>query len=172
MLGRTTFSWALAAGVKTGEATALAERMVEWFLTHYEDPVNNTPYDGGEGGYQYMCGGPYYAREELSCEFSDAAGFSVNELEEIIDIAVHEIEHGDLDSDGSGRGDCYEWARIIRSAPLLRVHDHQWGKGHVHRLESDKTACGKKLENCPGDRAWGNEDDITCKACLRLVERR
>jgi hypothetical protein len=56
---------------------------------------------------------------------------------------------------------------------LLRAHDHYWGKGHVHRFEADigKTSCSKTLETCPGDMDWGNEDDINCKACLRMIER-
>ena len=71
-----------------------------------------------------------------------------------------------------------DWAKVIDDpepepavAWLLHAHDHYWGKGHVHRFEADvgKTTCGKTLENCPGDMDWGDEDDITCKACLRLL---
>src|SRR5262249_3792943 len=37
-----------------------AEAMVEWFRQNFEDPAESTPY---EGGYVYICGGPYAARE-------------------------------------------------------------------------------------------------------------
>jgi hypothetical protein len=43
--------------------------MRQWFSENFEDPVNNTPYDSGEGGYQFIWGGPYDAREELEQEF-------------------------------------------------------------------------------------------------------
>jgi hypothetical protein len=67
-----------------------------------------------------------------------------------------------------------EWAKICRDVHLLRAHDHEWGKGHVHRFEADigKTTCGRKLEACPGDLEWGTADDITCKACLAIIARR
>jgi hypothetical protein len=45
------------------------DAMRNWFLRHYEDPVENCPHDSGEGGYQYIYGGPYDASEELSTEF-------------------------------------------------------------------------------------------------------
>ena len=46
------------------------EYMEAWFRTYFEDPVNETPYESREGGYQYIWGGPYDALEELDAEFS------------------------------------------------------------------------------------------------------
>jgi hypothetical protein len=31
----------------------------EWFLAGYCDPVHGTPYNGREGGFQFIHGGPY-----------------------------------------------------------------------------------------------------------------
>src|SRR6266566_8887436 len=45
------------------------EAMRSWFLDHFQDPVEETPYDSGEGGYIYIYGGPYDAREELEARF-------------------------------------------------------------------------------------------------------
>ena len=45
--------------------------MRKWFYAHYENPVENTPYDSGEGGYIYIWGGPYDPEEELAAEFGD-----------------------------------------------------------------------------------------------------
>lgn len=45
------------------------EFMEEWFRDKYEDPVESTPYDSGEGGYIWIYGGPYDAGEELGDEF-------------------------------------------------------------------------------------------------------
>jgi hypothetical protein len=43
--------------------------MLEWFGRHYEDPAQSTPYNGREGGYLYIHGGPYDAAEELGERF-------------------------------------------------------------------------------------------------------
>jgi hypothetical protein len=41
---------------------AIVDAMVEWFFNNFEDPVHHTPYDGG---YVWIWGGPYDARDEL-----------------------------------------------------------------------------------------------------------
>jgi len=61
--------------------------MRHWFYEQYEDPVNSQPYDSREGGYIFVNGGPYDAREELEAEFSPvvkqaAIDELANELEE------------------------------------------------------------------------------------------
>lgn len=45
------------------------DAMRTWFYSNYEDPVESTPYDSGEGGYIYIWGGPYEPEEELQDEF-------------------------------------------------------------------------------------------------------
>lgn len=45
------------------------EAMKTWFYQHFEDPAESTPYISSEGGYQYIHGGPYHAKEELDSEF-------------------------------------------------------------------------------------------------------
>lgn len=44
--------------------------MREWFLARYCDPAHETPYNGREGGYLYIHGGPYNPDDELSTRFS------------------------------------------------------------------------------------------------------
>ena len=68
--------------------------MVQWFHGMFEDPANETPYDGREGGYQYIWGGPYEAADELGAEFGDIVS------EEALEAAIAEVE-----SDG-----IVEWA--------------------------------------------------------------
>jgi hypothetical protein len=53
------------------EETAVAT-MAEWFSHNFEDPSQEMPYDGREGGFQYIHGGPYDASEEIYAAFSDA----------------------------------------------------------------------------------------------------
>jgi hypothetical protein len=77
------------------------EMLVAWFRSRYEDPAQETPYNGREGGYQYIAGGPYDARDELDDNFSGLVS------EKAIEAAVEEIE-----SDG-----IHEWAPIRHSQP-------------------------------------------------------
>lgn len=60
--------------------------MRQWFYERYEDPVNSQPYDSREGGYIYVKGGPYDAREELEAEFSPVV------KQAIIDELANELE--------------------------------------------------------------------------------
>ena len=61
------------------------EALVEWFFKRFEDPAHRLPYVSAEGGYQWIYGGPYDARDEIEVSFP-------NEREDIIDAAVDEIE--------------------------------------------------------------------------------
>jgi hypothetical protein len=93
-----------------------------------------------------------------------------DELEEIIELAVAEIEEDGVD----------EWAKVADPEPepdiirLLRASDHQWGKGHVHFFyEADsKTLCGRPRAACPGELGFGDEADITCETCRRMLKRK
>ncbi len=53
-----------------GERQAVID-LCRWFFSRYEDPAQGVPYDGGEGSYQYTCGGPYDAEEVLRDAFGD-----------------------------------------------------------------------------------------------------
>ncbi len=68
------------------EQVALTSReIVEWFQARYKDPVHGVPYDTGEGGYQYVDGGPFDARDVLENHFEFVP---ITE----IDTAVRELE--------------------------------------------------------------------------------
>ncbi len=45
------------------------EAMRLWFVSRYSDPVHTCPYNGQEGGYLYIHGGPYTADDELYRRF-------------------------------------------------------------------------------------------------------
>lgn len=70
------------------------EVMKQWFLSNFENPVENTPYDEG---YVYIWGGPYDAAEELEDEFGE-----IVESKLIEDCAV-ELEEQES---------CQDWAAI------------------------------------------------------------
>lgn len=71
------------------ERDSAVEAMAEWFHANFEDPAMETPYEGAEGGYIYIWGGPYNAQEELWDAFPDAT-------EELISRAADEIQAGGL----------------------------------------------------------------------------
>lgn len=68
--------------------------LLNWFHQNFEDPAESTPYVSAEGGYQWIWGGPYNARDALYNEFGSGVS------EEAVEEAVEEIE-----SDG-----LYDWA--------------------------------------------------------------
>lgn len=72
------------------------EAMRQWFLSRFWDPANDTPYNGREGGYLYIHGGPYEAGDELYGRFGDLLD------DEIVRAVIDDVE-----SDG-----IYEWAPI------------------------------------------------------------
>lgn len=72
--------------------TEKREAMLQWFSENYKDPAENTPYESAEGGYQYIWGGPYEARDELYAQFGDIVP------ERLIEEVAQEIErHGTFD---------------------------------------------------------------------------
>jgi len=55
--------------------------MRNWFYSNFEDPAENTPYESKEGGYIYIWGGPFDAKEVLDDMFANyASRESINEL--------------------------------------------------------------------------------------------
>ena len=69
--------------LKRASAERQKQYMRSWFHSNFEDPANETPYNGREGGYQYIWGGPYDATEELEAEFGSLVPFE--RIEEIAD---------------------------------------------------------------------------------------
>lgn len=66
------------------------ELMVQWFHENFEDPAERTPYESAEGGYQWIWGGPFDAREELDSKFAGLVP------ESLIEEVVEEIERDGL----------------------------------------------------------------------------
>lgn len=69
--------------------------MRNWFYERFEDPVHRTPYISREGGYIWIWGGPYDAREELETQFVGHVS------EDLINQLSDELE-----------GECLEWAPV------------------------------------------------------------
>ena len=72
------------------ENADVIDLMVTWFLENFEDPDNETPYDGEEGGYLYIWGGPFDAHEILEEYFETASPQDRDEAVNIIEEAGYE----------------------------------------------------------------------------------
>lgn len=65
------------------------EKIATWFFENFEDPAESTPYETAEGGYQYIWGGPYNARDVIENVFADTAS------EKLVTAAIEAVElHG------------------------------------------------------------------------------
>jgi hypothetical protein len=63
----------------------IIEQMINWFGMNYENPAEMTPYESREGGYIYIWGGPFYAREELETYFPNISEILIEQATEIIE---------------------------------------------------------------------------------------
>ena len=77
------------APTKDSDAIKSVDAMVNWFFERYEDPANGVPYNGREGGYQYIAGGPYDAEDELQNAFDDGT----KRIDRMIRAAVDRIQN-------------------------------------------------------------------------------
>lgn len=69
--------------------------ITDWFFDRFENPrIQETTHNGSDGGYLYIHGGPYDAREAIEAEFNAVVSADV------IDKAINYVE-----SDGT-----FEWA--------------------------------------------------------------
>src|SRR5215470_14044536 len=67
------------AHLKDADEETQIEAMRSWFHENFQDPVEETPYDSGEGGYIYIYGGPYDPREQLEARFAGTVAEDVIE---------------------------------------------------------------------------------------------
>jgi hypothetical protein len=69
--------------LREADADIQRDVLLTWFRQRFEDPAQRTPYNSEEGGYLWIHGGPYDAREELEQEFSEIVPAEV--IEEVVD---------------------------------------------------------------------------------------
>ncbi|MGW7514841.1 hypothetical protein ACWGJ2_04545 [Streptomyces sp. NPDC054796] len=71
------------------------DQMVDWFFENYEDPANGVPFESREGGYQYILGGPFDARDVLTDQFPEASDSDIDQAVGAIESESHEwVEKG------------------------------------------------------------------------------
>jgi hypothetical protein len=87
--------------------------MREWFNKNF-DTLDELPYDSEEGGYQFIWGGPFDARDELEHEFSGIVP------DDVIDELANTLE--DISSEWSGKP--YDDDYLYEFSPSeLTIHD-------------------------------------------------
>jgi hypothetical protein len=78
-------SYTPASKLKTLSQEKQVEAMRSWFYDNYAAP-DDLPYDSSEGGYQWIWGGPYDAKDALDVEFSGLVS------DEVLEALISELE--------------------------------------------------------------------------------
>ena len=104
------------------------EVMRTWFLSNFENPVENTPYESREGGYIYIWGGPYDAEEELSGQFWDVVS------EEAIQKLVAELEEESIE--WSGQPSAEDFDDYIFGVIASNTHFHETFQESIHNIKT------------------------------------
>lgn len=108
--------------------------LLSWFHAKYEDPANSLPYESAEGGYQWILGGPYDAREVLS-DFEGIVS------EEVLEKAIKELEN-----------ECWDWSPIPTDDDYDRdlIRDIRSISEYCHTFHGAMLDIEKLLEITPG----------------------
>ena len=119
------------------------DALVEWFFGRFEDPVHRLPYVTAEGGYQWIYGGPYDAREELEKNFPNVA-------QDIIDAAVNEIELDGLT----------DWAPVSRLEDYVDPDDDEhFGEHNLNEVVRELEELISGIPEPAGDPVFRLGDD-------------
>ena len=114
----------------------------EWFLARYWDPANDTPYNGREGGYQFIHGGPYDPADVLPTRFSGVVDADV------IDEVVEDL-HGEVGDSWAPVKDEFDeftyderldFQLTTRDEPLVRLQQRLDHAQRILSLEGNAAA--------------------------------
>jgi len=111
-----------ATDLQSADHETQMEAMREWFFQNFEDPAQSTPYDSGEGGYQFIWGGPYDPKDELDSEFGGLVPDDLIEelADKLSDIAI-EWSGNSNDADSSDQFDEYLYDSVADSSATREV---------------------------------------------------
>jgi hypothetical protein len=135
------------------------EYIINWFHSQFLDPAEETPYNGREGGYLYIYGGPYDAREEIEEKFGNVVD------ESVIKSAVEEIE-----SDGT-----IEWAPSSSHPDQLRAAEEYYESLKSQTLEEMRILLesGAKINlESPAARSAAEELNKSAQNLIAAVDAR
>lgn len=103
--------------LKEADRETQIEAMRGWFLKRYEDPANETPWDGEDKAYIFVWGGPYDPSDVIQGRFGDIVEFDV--MWELIQDLHRDVgeEWAPIEHEGAGYDD------YIRSLVVYRRDD-------------------------------------------------
>lgn len=167
-----TFSLSLDQG-SDDALEARVDALTDWFFQRYEDPAQHTPYITAEGGYQWIRGGPFDARDVLNGSFPD-------ENEQILSAAVDRIEESGLTEWAPVPGpddydDYMEPPPEAATRPLVPNEAPETNKILLHRLRSlaQPTSGALFAEDADGRvelLGWTQSPDATDGPLLRELQ--
>lgn len=125
--------------LKTAEEKHQIAAMRAWFTARYCDPAYETPYNGREGGYLYINGGPYDPADELDERFGGVVPDEV--IQRLVDDLYWQVGH-DWAPLRYGRDDPYDDDYGVEvpdpESPMRSL------RGRMHELR-------QLVENAPND---------------------
>ena len=124
--------------------------MLQWFFSEYEDPAENTPYESAEGGYQYIWGGPYEARDELYAKFGGIVS------ENLIEEVAEEIEKDGI----------FDWAPVQKSEDFDPIEDDEPASLDIYLDEQGP------LYGTPAEREAREQTLVALERLEKIVDRR
>ena len=109
--------------IKNAPEEQQVEAMRRWFHARFEDPSNETPYDGQEGGFQFIWGGPYDPNDEIQERFSSVVKYEV--MEKLIKELWQEVgdEWAPLEHEGPDYDEELSFRVVNRDDPLRLLED-------------------------------------------------
>jgi hypothetical protein len=75
--------------IESAQENLQIEAMRRWFYARYEDPANETPYNGKEDGYFFINGGPHDPNDVIQERFSEVVEYEV--MKKLIDDLWQEV---------------------------------------------------------------------------------
>lgn len=109
--------------IKSAPRELQIEAMRRWFYDRYEDPANDTPYNGREGGYLFIYGGPYDPDDEIQGRFCHVVDYEV--MDELIQELYAEVgdQWAPIDHEGVDYGEELSMLVMHRSDPNRMLSD-------------------------------------------------
>jgi len=94
-----------------------------WFYARFQDPTNNTPYDGREGGFQFIWGGPFDPNDEIQERFGSVVKYEV--MEKLITELLQEVgdEWAPIEHEGPNYDEELSFRVVSRDDPLRLLED-------------------------------------------------
>lgn len=135
------------------------EYIIAWFHSQFWDPAQETPYDGREGGYQYVHGGPYETRGELEDKFGG-----------IVDDAIIESAVDEIEVDGT-----YEWAPSPAHPDQLRAAEEYYeslGPRTLEEIDAALNSGAKTVLDTPAAQAAAAELKQSAQDLIAAIDAR